>query len=63
MGNVGADTEKPAPVRLTELIVTAAAPVEVKVTDCAAGVFTATLPKETLLVLTVSTGVATITST
>jgi hypothetical protein len=43
--------EKPVPVSVAELTVTAAVPVDVSVIDCAAAVFTATLPNATLLAL------------
>ena len=55
------EIEKPAPVSVAELIVTAAAPVEVKVTVCVVAVFTATLPNVTVVVLRLSPGVATLT--
>jgi hypothetical protein len=53
------DTVKPVPVSAAPLIVTGTVPVEVKVTGCgAAGVFTNTLPKVTLVALTLSVGTA-----
>jgi len=55
-GKVAPDTVKPAPVRLTELIVNAAVPLEARVTDCAEGVFRFTLPKERLPAFRVSAG-------
>lgn len=57
-GKVAPEIENPAPVRVAELIVTAAAPAEVNVTVCVAEEFTGTFPKVTLLVLTVKAGVA-----
>jgi hypothetical protein len=39
---------KPAPLIIVPLITTGPVPVEVRVTVCVAGVFTATLPKATL---------------
>jgi hypothetical protein len=51
------DTVKPIPVRAAALIVAGTAPVEVRITDCgAAAVFTNTLPKATLVALTLSVG-------
>jgi hypothetical protein len=41
-------------VTAAELIVTGAVPVDVRVNDCAAAVFTVTLPKLKLAALTVS---------
>jgi hypothetical protein len=53
------DTVKPVPVRAAALIVTGTVPMEVKVTGCGvAAVFTKTLPKATLVVLTLSVGTA-----
>jgi hypothetical protein len=46
----------PAPVIAAELIVTGAVPVDVSVNDCVAAVFTVTLPKLKLAVLTVNCG-------
>jgi hypothetical protein len=43
---------KPVPVIVPELIVTEAVPVDVKVIDCVAGEFSTTLPKPTLVALT-----------
>jgi hypothetical protein len=63
MGKVDVETVKPAPVTVAELMVTAAAPVEVTVKVCVAAVFTATLPKAKLVPLRVSEGLATSTST
>jgi hypothetical protein len=42
---------KPDPVRDAALMVTGAVPVDVRITDCVAGVFTATLPNESVLAL------------
>jgi hypothetical protein len=46
VGKLAPDAEKPAPLAVTELIVTGAVPVEVRVTDWVAAVFTVTLPNE-----------------
>jgi hypothetical protein len=62
-GRVGAETEKPVPVMVAELMVTAAAPVEVTVTVCVVDVPTDTLPKARLAELTVNAGSAISTST
>jgi hypothetical protein len=51
---------KSAPVIETEFTVTGEAPFDVSVNDCVAAVFTATLPKLKLVVLTVSCGLTTI---
>src|SRR5258707_15030837 len=53
---VAPETEKPLPVTVAALTVTAAVPVDVKVTDCEAGEFSTTLPKDTLLAFTLSVG-------
>jgi hypothetical protein len=50
--------EKPAPLTVTELMVTDPVPVEVSVTVWVVAVFTATLPKLTLEVLTASVDAA-----
>jgi len=50
------ETVKPLPVTVAALTVTAVLPVEVKVTDCVAGVFTLTLPKDKFPVPTLSVG-------
>lgn len=55
-GMVTPDMVKPVPVRVVALIVTGAVPVEVKVTDCVAGVFSVTLPKATFVALMLSAG-------
>lgn len=49
---------KPVPVNVAELTVTAAVPVDVRVTVCVAAVFTSTLPKATLVALMLSVGAA-----
>jgi hypothetical protein len=51
------DIVKPVPLSVAELIVTAAVPVEVKVTDRVDVEPVATLPNATLLALTLSCGV------
>ena len=48
---------KPVPVRVAELMVTGAVPVDVKVTDWVAGAFTSTSPNATLVALIPSVGV------
>jgi hypothetical protein len=53
-GKVAPEKEKPVPAMVTELTVTGAPPVEVKVTDCVAGVFSVTSPKAMLVELTLS---------
>jgi hypothetical protein len=55
---VAPDIVKPVPVSVAALTVTGEVPVEVKVTDCVAGVFRTTSPKATLVALTPSTGVS-----
>jgi hypothetical protein len=57
-GKVAPVMVKPVPDKLTALTVTAAVPLDVKVTDCVEGVPTATLPKATVLELTVRPAVA-----
>jgi hypothetical protein len=57
-GKVAPDREKPAPVSEAELMVTGAVPVEVRVTDCVAAVFTCTFPNATLVALIVNVGIA-----
>jgi hypothetical protein len=58
-GKVIPDTVKPVPVSVAPLIVTGTVPVEVRVTDCGgAAVFSNTLPKATLVALTLSVGTA-----
>ncbi len=48
-GRLGEETEKPLPVAVTEFTVTAAVPLEVSVTVCVVGVFTAAPPNEMLV--------------
>jgi hypothetical protein len=55
-GNVPATMVKPAPVIETEFTVTGEVPFDVSVNDCVAAVFTVTLPKLKLVLLTVSCG-------
>lgn len=62
-GKVTPDTEKPVPVSVAELMVTAAAPVELKVSVCDVAVPTATLPNATLPALRLNAGAATSTCT
>jgi hypothetical protein len=50
--------EKLAPAMAAELTVTAAVPVELRVRVCVVAVFTALLPKERLLALMLSVGIA-----
>jgi hypothetical protein len=57
-GKLAPAREKPAPVRVAELMVTGAAPVEVKVTDRVAALFSCTFPKATLAALMLSVGTA-----
>ena len=59
IGNVAPDMVKPLPVSDPELMVTGAAPVEVRVTGCFDDVFSVTLPNVRLAVLSVSCGLAT----
>jgi hypothetical protein len=56
IGNLAPGIVNPAPLTDPPLIVTAPVPVDVIVTDCVAGVFTATVPKATLLVPKVRVG-------
>jgi hypothetical protein len=53
-GSVDADIVKPLPVSAIVLIVTGAVPVDVKVTDCVAAVFTTTSGNATTVLLTPS---------
>jgi hypothetical protein len=53
-GNVAPDIVKPVPVRVPELMVTGAVPVEVNVTGSVVGVFTVTLPNARLAGLIVN---------
>jgi hypothetical protein len=57
-GKLAPETEKPVPVRVAELMVTAAVPVEDSVIDCVVAAFTATLPKFRLEELMLSVGTA-----
>jgi hypothetical protein len=57
-GRLGEEAEKPLPVAVTEFTVTAALPLEVSVTVCVVGVFTATLPNEMLVAFRVRAGAA-----
>ena len=50
-GKLVPERVKPVPVTVAALIVTDAAPVDPRVTDCATGVFNATLPNETVVAL------------
>lgn len=54
IGKVAPVYEKPVPVIAAELTVTGELPVEVKVNDCVDGVFKFTLPKVTLVALTLN---------
>jgi hypothetical protein len=55
-GKLAPESVKPAPLMAAALTVTEAVPVEVNVRVCVVGVFTATLPKLRLAVLTLSVG-------
>ena len=55
-GKVAPDTVKPLPVSVSELTVTGAVPVEVRVTGCFDEVFTVTLPNVKLAVLSANCG-------
>ena len=57
-GNVPATMVKPTPVIETEFTVTGEVPLDVRVNDCVAAVFTVTLPKLKLVALKVSCGLA-----
>ena len=57
IGNFVPGSVNPGPLTVPVLIVTAAVPVDVIVTDCVAGVFRLTVPKATLLLPMVSFGV------
>lgn len=48
-GRLTGATEKPPPVAATEFTVTAAVPLEVRVTDCVVALFTTTAPNEMLV--------------
>jgi hypothetical protein len=56
-GNVAPDMVKPVPVSVAALMVTAAVPEEVRVTDCVVGVLSTTLPNDKLDALRLSVGV------
>jgi hypothetical protein len=56
MGKLAPISANPDPVALPALIVTAAFPVELSVTDCVTTVPTATVPKFTLELLTLRAG-------
>ncbi len=56
-GRLAAEAEKPVPVTAMELTVTAAVPLEVKVTVCAVGLFTAAAPNAMLVAFKVNAGV------
>ena len=51
-GTLPLTIKKPAPAMVAELTVTGAVPVDVNVNDCVVAVFTVTLPKLRLAVLT-----------
>ena len=53
------DTVNPAPLRVAELMVTGAVPVEVNVTGCVDAVFTVTSPNVRLAALIVNCGLDT----
>jgi len=55
-GRVHPETVKPVPLIVTALTVTAAVPVEERVTDWVTGVFSATLPKAMEVAFTLSVG-------
>ena len=56
-GNVPPDTENPVPVTVAELTVTAAVPTDLSVTGWVVGVLITTVPKDTLVALTLSVAV------
>ncbi len=58
-GNVAPDIVKPVPLKVPELMVTGAVPVEVNVTGCVDAVFTVTLPNVRLAALIVNCGLDT----
>jgi len=55
-GNVAPETEKPVPVTVAALIVTGAVPVELRVTEFVADVFSETFPNDSEPVLTLRVG-------
>ena len=57
-GRVRGDSEKPLPVTAIELTFNAAVPLEVTVTVCVAGKFSATLPNDSVVAFTVSSAAA-----
>jgi hypothetical protein len=57
-GNVAPDIAKPVPARLAEVTINCAVPVELRVTDRVAGVFSCTFPNATVLALMVKVGTA-----
>ena len=57
-GKVAPDIVKPVPLRVAELMVTGAVPVEVNVTGSVDAVFTVTFPNARLAALTVNVGTA-----
>jgi hypothetical protein len=57
-GKLAPETEKPVPLTVAELTVTAVVPVELKVIDCVVAVFTDTLPKLRLEELTLNVDTA-----
>jgi hypothetical protein len=63
IGKLAPDREKPVPVMAAELMVSAAAPVELNVNVCVVGVLTATFPNAIAVALTASVGAATSTCT
>jgi hypothetical protein len=58
-GKVAPDIVKPAPLRVPEVMVTGAVPVDVNVTGCVDAVFTVTLPNVKLAALIVNCGLDT----
>lgn len=56
IGKVPPETVNPLPLTVTEFTVTAAVPVEDRVTDCVAGEFRFTSPKAMLVALMLSVG-------
>jgi hypothetical protein len=56
-GRLMGDAEKPLPVTVKDVTVTAAVPVEVRVTVCVVGLLTTTLPNEILVAFRLSPGV------
>ena len=57
-GRLAGETAKPLPVTVTEFTVTAAVPVEVRVTVCVVALLTTMAPNEMLLAFMLRTGVA-----